>query len=54
MGADVLSGVDGAVSFSIVGVVISLSGLAVASIAGIILNAVFPDKDEVNDVKESK
>lgn len=53
MGADVLSGVDGAVSFSI-GVVISLSGLAVASIAGIILNAVFPDKDEVNDVTESK
>lgn len=46
MGADVLSGVDGAVSFSIGGVVISLSGLAVASIAGIILNAVFPDKDE--------
>ena len=54
MGADVLSGVDGAVSFSIGGVVISLSGLAVASIAGIILNAVFPDKDEVNDVTESK
>ena len=54
MGADVLSGVDGAVSFSIGGVVISLSGLAVASIAGIILNAVFPDKDEVNVVTESK
>lgn len=54
MGADVLSGVDGAVSFSIGGVVISLSGLAVASIAGIILNAVFPDKDEVNDVTEAK
>lgn len=54
MGADVLSGVDGAASFSIGGVVISLSGLAVASIAGIILNAVFPDKDEVNDVTESK
>ena len=54
MGADVLSGIDGAVSFSIGGVVISLSGLAVASIAGIILNAVFPDKDEVNDVTESK
>ena len=52
MGADVLSGVDGAVSFTIDGVGISLSGLAIASIAGIILNALFPDKDEVKDMTE--
>lgn len=52
MGADVLSGVDGAVSFNVGGVAISLSGLAIASIAGIILNALFPDKDEVKDVTE--
>ena len=35
----------GAVSFSIAGVTISLSGLAVAAIVGIILNAVLPGKD---------
>ncbi|MFQ9515963.1 MAG: uracil-xanthine permease family protein [Eubacterium sp.] len=52
MGADVLSGIDGGVSFKISGVAISLSGLAIASIAGIILNALFPDKDEVKDVTE--
>lgn len=52
MGADVLSGVDGAVSFNVGSVGISLSGLAIASIAGIILNALFPDKDEVKDVTE--
>ncbi len=33
------------VSFSIGSITISLSGLAVASIAGIVLNAIFPDKD---------
>ena len=35
----------GTVSFAIGGVQISLSALAVASIVGIILNAVFPGKD---------
>lgn len=35
----------GSVSFAIGSVTISLSGLAVASIAGIVLNAVFPEKD---------
>ncbi len=35
----------GSVSFSIGSVTISLSALAVASIAGILLNAIFPDKD---------
>ncbi len=35
----------GSVSFAIGSVTISLSGLAVASIAGIVLNAIFPEKD---------
>jgi len=34
------------VSFPIGGATISLSPLAVASIAGIILNAIFPGKDD--------
>ena len=45
MGADTVKGVDGAVSFAIGGVSISLSALAVASIAGIVLNAILPGKD---------
>lgn len=52
MGADVISGVDGAATFAIGGVTISLSGLAIASIVGIILNALFPDKDKVKDITE--
>ena len=35
----------GAVAFSVAGVTISLSGLAVGSLVGIILNAVLPGKD---------
>ncbi len=35
----------GAISFQIVGITISLSGLAVGALAGIILNAILPGKD---------
>ena len=35
----------GAVTFSVGGVTIGLSGLAVASLAGILLNAVLPGRD---------
>lgn len=35
----------GAIGFSVAGVTISLSGLAVGSLTGIILNAILPDKD---------
>lgn len=45
MGADTAQGVDGALSFSIGSANISLSALAVASIAGILLNAILPGKD---------
>ncbi len=41
----------GSISFKISGLTISLSGLAVASLVGIILNALFPDKDETQDIK---
>ena len=47
MGADVVKSFDGSVKFSIAGVAFSLSGLAVAAIAGIVLNLLFPDKDPV-------
>ena len=47
MGADVFKSFDGSVKFSIGSVAFSLSGLAVAAIAGIVLNLLFPDKDEV-------
>lgn len=36
---------DGAVSFNVGGVTISLSGLAIAAIVGIVLNAILPGKD---------
>ena len=45
MGADTAQGFDGALSFSIGSADISLSALAVASIAGILLNAILPGKD---------
>ncbi len=45
MGADLANSIDGAVKFSVFGVDISLSALAVASIAGIVLNAILPGKD---------
>lgn len=40
-------GMTNGISFSIGGVNITLSALAVASIAGIVLNAILPDKDHV-------
>lgn len=43
---------SGAISFSIGSVTISLTGLAVAAIIGIILNAVLPGKDYVFEAKE--
>ena len=45
LGADTMAGLSGAISFTIAGVKISLSGLAVASLVGIILNAVLPGND---------
>ena len=36
----------GAIVFAVGGITISLSGLAVGSLAGIVLNAVLPGKDE--------
>lgn len=39
----------GAIAFSIGSISVSLSGLAVASIAGIILNAILPGKEEVKE-----
>lgn len=51
MGADLASSIDGAVSFNIAGVTISLSSLAIAAVVGIILNLLFPDKDEVKTVE---
>ena len=51
MGADVINGLDGAVAFNVGSVTVSLSGLAIAALVGIILNAVFPDKDEVKGIE---
>ena len=45
LGCDTAAGVSGAISFTIGGVNISLSGLAVASLVGILLNAVLPGND---------
>ena len=45
MGADVINNNDGAVNFQLFGIDISLSALAVASLVGIILNAILPGKD---------
>lgn len=44
----------GSASFTVAGVTISLSGLAVAALVGIILNALFPDKDQVKSIVTSK
>ncbi len=46
LGADTVRGLSGAISFSVGGMTISLTGLAVSSIIGIILNAILPGKDE--------
>ncbi len=45
LGADTVNGVSGAISFTVAGAKISLSGLAVASLVGIIVNAILPGKD---------
>lgn len=40
----------GSICFDVAGVTISLSGLAIASLVGILLNALFPDKDEMQSI----
>ena len=42
----------GAINLTIGGLTISLTGLAVGALAGIILNAVLPEKDYVFDEEE--
>ncbi|MBP3728746.1 MAG: uracil-xanthine permease [Lachnospiraceae bacterium] len=44
LGADTVNGISGAISFSIGSLKISLSGLAVASLVGIVLNAILPGR----------
>ena len=44
LGADTVNGISGAISFTVGSVKISLSGLAVASIVGIVLNAILPGR----------
>ena len=47
----------GAITFEVSGIVISLSGLAIGSLAGIILNAILPGKDyefDVSDIAEEE
>ncbi|NMA94025.1 MAG: uracil-xanthine permease [Clostridiales bacterium] len=46
LGADTVNGISGAISFSIGEMTISLTGLAVSSIIGILLNAILPGKDK--------
>lgn len=46
-------GLTGGVTFSVFNITITLSALAVASLAGIILNAILPDKDPVNTQEKS-
>ncbi|MBQ3069190.1 MAG: uracil-xanthine permease [Clostridia bacterium] len=43
-------GLTGGVTFSVFGVDITLTALAVASLAGIVLNAILPDKDEIKSL----
>ncbi|MGN0795226.1 MAG: uracil-xanthine permease family protein [Aristaeellaceae bacterium] len=47
LGCDTVNSMSGSIKFAIGGVNISLSGLAVASLVGIILNAVLPGNDYV-------
>ncbi|MGN0754658.1 MAG: uracil-xanthine permease family protein [Aristaeellaceae bacterium] len=47
LGCDTVNSISGSIKFAIGGVKISLSGLAVASLVGIILNAVLPGNDYV-------
>ena len=47
----------GAITFEVSGIVISLSGLAIGSLVGIILNAILPGKDyefDESDVAEEE
>ena len=45
LGADTIQQFNGMLTFTVAGVKISLSGLAVGSLVGIILNAVLPGND---------
>ena len=45
LGCDTVNGINGAVSFAIGSVKVSLSGLAVGALVGIILNAILPGND---------
>ena len=45
LGFDPAQGIDGAINFSIGSAKISLSGLAVGALIGIILNAILPGND---------
>lgn len=47
LGCDTAAGTSGAISFTLFGANVSLSGLAVASLVGILLNAILPGKDYV-------
>lgn len=50
-------GAAGAITFEVSGIVISLSGLAIGSLAGIILNAILPGKDyefDESDIAEEE
>ena len=47
LGCDTVNSISGSIKFAIGSVKISLSGLAVASLVGIILNAVLPGNDYV-------
>ena len=47
-------GLTGGITFTVKGTTITLTALAVASIAGIVINAIFPDKDfKAEDAIES-
>lgn len=52
LGADVVNGVDGAITLFIGTNAISFSGLAIASIVGILLNAIFPESIRVKELVE--
>ena len=45
LGCDTVAGINGAIAFTIGSVTIKLSGLAVAAIVGILVNAILPGND---------
>ena len=45
LGCDTLNGVNGSIKFFLGDITISLSGLAVAALVGIVVNAVLPGND---------